>query len=254
MIFLLRRLMPVLAGLGCAILFELMLRFPDRFLLGTVALILWSSLALSVVVGWSHRRRIPAFLVSPVGLVAAASGVFLFMDQPLVVHLMVAAVSLCLGLALAAMFAWLEQPARYQPYTLENMFSYMNHLTVFGAAVAANGTLVLLGVSRWFLLPAILAITMGLAWQTLWVQKNTWRATRWHLAVLGLLLGQAFLVLSFLPTGIFVNGLLLTIGFYFLVNLFRHALQGRLDRTVWRRYGLIASTVVLLALATARWT
>jgi len=254
MIFLFRRFLPIIASLGSALLFEYMLRFPNRFLIGTVSLVLWSSLTVAVVVGWSQRRRIPAFLISPVCLTSATSGLFLFMDQPLVVHLMVLAVSACLGLALAAMFAWLEQPNRYQPYTLENMFSYMNHLTVFGAAVVANGALVLVGVSRWLLVPAVLLVVVGLAWQTLWVQKNSWSATRWYVLVLGLLLGQAFLVLSFMPTGIFVNGLLLTIGFYFLVNIFRHALRDRLGRAVWRRYGLIASSVILLVLATARWT
>jgi len=68
-----------------------------------------------------------------------------------------------------------------------------------------------------------------------------------------LIISEIFLTVSFLPSSIYVNGMLVTISYYMLSGLARNWLIGIKDKRVVKRYVVTSLSLLVLILLTAKW-
>lgn len=148
---------------------------------------------------------------------------------------------------------FLYQPAKYIPYSLENISIYSNMVASFFLYISIF-TFFILGVGR--LRYALLAALVGTAivvWQTFWIQKISWNRSKWYVAIISLVALEMVWVLHFWPVSYFTSGLLLTIGLYMLLHLARNYVSETLTRQRTIRYILIASITSTVLLLTSQW-
>jgi hypothetical protein len=148
---------------------------------------------------------------------------------------------------------FLYQPAKYIPYSLEHISTYSNVVASFFLYVSIFMFFILgVGRLRYMLLVGLVG-TLIVVWQTFWIQKISWKRSKWYAAIISLVAVEAIWVLHFWPVSYFTSGLLLTIGLYMLLHISRHYVSDTLTRQRSVRYILIASITSLVLLLTTQW-
>ena len=79
--------------------------------------------------------------------------------------------------------------------------------------------------------------------------KNGWA----YVIIITLATVEIFWAVSFLPTSIYVNGMVVVISYYLLAGLARNWLLGIRGRKVVKRYLLISFVALAIVLLTAKW-
>lgn len=144
-------------------------------------------------------------------------------------------------------------PGVYQVNALEYLSLVINVTGVFFVTASLLAGKLFLGLPLWFLLLIFCLISFGLLASTFWICKFE-RAKIIRLALGGtVLVGEMFLVLSWLPVSFFANAAFLTIFFYLFFGLLRAHFFGKLSHAVHRRYILAAFCLTIIVIVTARW-
>ncbi|MBI5037084.1 MAG: hypothetical protein HZC01_00020 [Candidatus Kerfeldbacteria bacterium] len=193
------------------------------------------------------------FITTPLALIICATCFFVFIDNDVVRWIFVGGISIIFTLLLKNIFSFLHQTEKYQPYALENIYSYSNLLALFLLYGSAFGANILIGWRFWPLFLIILFASGFLYSRTLWSYKISWKAGRFFTLIAGLTMAELAYVLSFLPVSYVVSAITVTCAYYLFMNISKDYLKDSLSASGVRAYVLIAGGIILAVFLTTKW-
>jgi len=179
--------------------------------------------------------------------------VFLVPNTPLLMHSYVILMSLLTAFYYKNIHDIAGGPQIYRPYALENLASHFNLLTIFLFSASFYNFVFFSGPIFWVIEAMLALIIIGLLHQTFWASRILNRRNSMFIFVIALIMAEVFLIVSYLPTGFYVSGLILTLIYYFLSETTRNYLLDKTNRRNYRREMIIAGAVLIIVLLTARW-
>lgn len=252
--YLIIRFVPFLSALLFAITFEIWSIRPHwtYYIVGVIVLIV--ALSVWAITGASFFKKLFWNFFSTPALFAVSSSVFLLLiDNFIVRQMFIVGVSVLVALVLYNIMFFLHREERYQPYALENIYSYMNMVSLFLFYASFYGFSLLLGRQFWIFVPLIFVLTAFLFMRTLWSYKIPWQKSKLYIITIGLIIAQLSFAVSFLPTSFLLNAFILFISYYLTMNFFKDILKDQLQKKSMRLYIIISLMALTVVLATARW-
>ncbi|MCH7492252.1 hypothetical protein IID19_01505 [Patescibacteria group bacterium] len=255
MLFIFNKILPYLSGVLVGITFEIWSIRPElTYYIGPVlALIIISSIWM-LTGRRIFRKTFWNFLSTPLLHIVSSFVFFLLIDNLVIRQLFIIGTAILVALTLYNIFSFLHQTERYQPYALENIYSYVNLISLYLFYVSFYGITILLGWPFWFFLPLIFFLTSFLFMRTLWSFKIPWQKSKLFIAIIGLVLVEASYIIYSLPTSYVFNALLLIVIYYVMMNIIKDHLKGIISTANVKKYILISLVVVTTAVATTKWT
>jgi len=194
------------------------------------------------------------FFLTPFFLLFGSFVFFLIIDNAMVLYIFSFLVAIVYNLVLSNIIAYVFRSAGYQPYALENIYSYVNLLSLFLLYAGGFGFMVLLGWPVWVFIISCFFVTGLLFMRTLWSYKIEWNKSKIYILIVAFMLAEAFYVVSLLPTSYIFNGLILIIIYYLLINFIKDHLKDRMNFKDTRLYLAISGAVFIISLITTRWS
>lgn len=251
---LLRRSMPIISTLCLGVLNEALVWYPE------FAYWFWAGIFVVVVgtqFGLYKKAHLFEALVFGVSQFLFLSGTyfFVFFVEGSALRQVVIGLALVINLFyLTNIFYYHFRTEKYQVNALQNISSYLNLISVFTISSVGFSLILYLGWSSWLNSLGIALCLSVLCYQTFWVNKIIGSSALWYSCVAGLIGGEIFWVTTFLPSSFLVNGIIVTVVNYSVVNLARYYFGSNLKKSVIWRYVIISCCVLLLTLVTARWS
>lgn len=252
--FLFNRILPYLSSFLILIFLEILLINP--FLIYLVAIFLFFIVVLTL---WQltgrnfFNKNFEHFLISDLLFISSCFLLLLLLENTVIKQIFIIGTAIIYLLILLNIFSFLHRPEKYQPYTLENLFSYVNLITAFLFYASFFSFGLFLNTPSWLLTIFSFIIAFLISYQTLWVNKINFKRSNLFVIMIGLILAEFFWSVDFLPTSYFVNAVILIIVYYALINIVRDYLLGNLNKKLIRRYLTVSFFVLILILATAQW-
>ncbi len=251
---LLYRAIPLLSAIAIFIVFQIWNKYPAAtfYIAGSLAVIVVGSIwALT-----SGRRSIwlfVSFLPSPFLFVAGSFAFFLIINDATLRQLYSIGIVLLYYFILRNIFSFLYQSESYQPYALENIYSYVNMVSLFLFYSALYGMRLFLSWPHWIGVVAALLLTMILAARTFWSYKISWHQSRLYIIIISIMAAQGYYAVGLLPTSFILNGFIVVIMYYVLINIAKDVLRDVFDQKNARRYIFTSAALIIMAIITARW-
>ncbi len=263
--FLLRRLTPAIVSFLTAACLTTIVFRPSLFLAlfgGNLATLVGTMLGLSFFalslgmlnIGAYHpllsRFR---FLLFPLIFVLCSFLSLSFVEPKLGPFLIILLCSGLLWLWYESLYTFWQQPERYQAYTLQRLSLPLYVVGVFFLITALNGLYVYLQLKFWgailFLVAAVLALFYDI------FLLSQFERSEALIAAFGacLLTVEAYLALSYLPTQIYIEALLMAVVFYALVGVTKLWSQEDFRRSQWLPYVLVAASCFVFTLGSSLW-
>ena len=250
---LLKRLQPILSIIIALSAYEFVFYRPGWFFW------LWAVTALLVALSLSWQtfgKPLREYAIMLVSLELYISGtlLLLFFTEGIVFHQLIIAVSVISQLIyLTTIFYYYYRTEKYNVHSLQNISSYLNISAMFAISAAAFSATLYINWPNWLLALVILILVWLMSLQMIQINLMEYRRHWIQAVVIAILCAQVFWVVGFLPSGVYVNALIVTTVLYVVLNISRYYLIDRLARAVWMRYFIVGLSVLLLALITARW-
>ncbi|RJR30872.1 hypothetical protein C4569_03750 [Candidatus Parcubacteria bacterium] len=146
-----------------------------------------------------------------------------------------------------------NQPQKYQLYGFQNFSNYFNLITVFLIYSSFYGYIVFLRVPLWPLLIAVAVVTFLVLEELMWASEINLKRSWLYNLVTVIIIAEGFWTVAFLPSSMYVDGLILTVIYYLLSGVFLNKLLGILDNSVIRRYVIISVIILAVVLMSAKW-
>jgi len=163
------RIVPYIGGLLIGLTFELWSLRPDWIVVSVTIAVCITLASVWFLTGRKLRNFIFwNFISTPLLFIIGASIFLLLVDNFVVRQLFIVSVMILYILILQNIFSFNYRTERYQPYALENIYSYVNMVTLFLIYASSYGAALLLGIPFWVFLPAIFILTGFLFNRTLW--------------------------------------------------------------------------------------
>jgi len=150
-------------------------------------------------------------------------------------------------------YLYLYFQQKYQPYSLESLYLYMLIFASFFIFSGAFGSIVLLQLNLWLVLLIQMILIMPLLYVFFWINKVEISKSWLFIFVIGFLTLQLFMVVSYLPSGFYLNAFLLTVAIYIMIGLSKKFLKNELNKKVVISYLIVGGISLITALITARW-
>jgi len=233
--------------------FELLALKPQFHLYIAGFLLLLIPLTVWHLVGYNLKLKFWNFLISPLLLVASQFLFMIFLEGRMFWQVALAVLTIFLAIFLENIYIYFNRPLKYQTYSILNISSYLNLLIVFQFTVGFFWLIIFLGFSTWLATLLTLIYTTLLIYQVMWVADISIAKSGYFIFGIPLIMAEFFWAISFFPTSVYVNGIILTIIYYFLSGIARNHLLKILDKKVVWRYILISGLSLLVTLATAKW-
>lgn len=158
-----------------------------------------------------------------------------------------------LWIFLKDVFLRFHSKSKYQIHSLENISTHLGLITVFAASSSLFSLSIFLGLPVWLIFVIFSLLAFLLNYQLILV-SNSKVQTGWpYIVVITIVLAEIFLAVSYLPTSVYVNGLIVTVSYYLMNGLARNWLLGIKTKQVVQRYLLISMITVIIILLTAKW-
>ncbi len=179
---------------------------------------------------------------------------FLFLiGSDFIRHIVIVIFVLILMLYLENIFLYFHRPIKYKPFSLENLSAFLIILVFFLTAINLNAFYIFLSLPLWLISLILLTITCLLLCQAFWINKIKNNFKFVYLIIINIIILELFWALAFLPTNFYVNGIILTILFYFIWGIFKIKLVSKLEKkNIWR-YLIISSILLILVIITSPW-
>lgn len=252
---LLKRAIPFLSSIAILVFGEMLMRFSAGFWYLVAIGIVLHIAAFAYLLSQHAERRDTIFFFAVASVLLASTTFFLiFLSDQLLMHGLLVLTAFLYGWYAENIFHYLYQPQRYQPYSLEHISTYINLLSFFTFFCGLFAARIFLNIT----LPTM--ITFGsltlilLSFQSSWGNKLREADAMLHTLVNIYIMIEFLGIVILLPTSIFVSALLLTVPYYLMASLSRHAVRGTLKRGVLVRYISIGLTTFILTLLTAPWS
>lgn len=254
MLYLFNRFLPYFSSILLGSTFAIWTFHPEWIV--WVGVVVFCIIVLSV---WSLtsesglRHTFWQFVWTPLVFIGSGFFFYLFIDDPLVRWLFIGGLLTVYMLILKNIFSFIHHAEQYQPYALENIYGYVNMLSLFLFTASAYGASVLLGWTFWPLALATGVLASFLYMRTLWSHKIPWEHGKLFIMVLGIVTAELAYIVSLLPTAFVMNALLLVSVYYVLMNTTKDYLKATLNPRSVRTYVLISAATVVIALLTTKW-
>jgi len=248
------RIIPVLIVLAIFFLFEQLLVMPKQiYWLMPLALVL---IILSVWQLTGRKLFSPNFwqiLSTPLLLFIGALLFFIFLEGQFFKQVFIICLIILFWAFFEVVFLKFHLRTKYQAYSLENIIIHLNLVAIFLIASGFYSLAVFLGFSWLILLIIFIAINVLLNYQLVWTSGKSLIAGLPYIVVITVLISEIFWATIFLPTSIYVSGLIVAVSYYLLSGLVRNWLLEIKEGKVIRRYLLISILALIIILATAKW-
>jgi len=253
-VIILHRISTFLIALLTAVVFVILIYWPDQLLLAAIIGFVMTPLLFVRLLKWEVKRFVFwVFLALPLLLLFSSVFFFFFLEGEAIKYAVGIIVTLCIWIYAESVFAFYHLPSTYQAYTLEYLSLTLSLLSAFFFASGMYAMGLFLQLSLW-----VPAIIMGLfsffsSMMVLWVSKiSLQRALRFSI-ICGICLAQTYIVLSLLPTSFVSNAAGFAVILYLFLGLSRAQALEKLSKKVILRYLAIASAMLLMIFLTARW-
>ncbi|OGY51325.1 MAG: hypothetical protein A3J59_02555 [Candidatus Buchananbacteria bacterium RIFCSPHIGHO2_02_FULL_56_16] len=253
---LLNRVLVWLSAAAVLVTLEFLLRADTLYQLLIAAAVLNAIVAATIWQFTGRRLRKAAFwnfIITPFFVVNSGLAFLVFLEGESTRQLVTIIVTVAVWIFLKVTFLYFFFRPKYEAHTLENISSYLNLITVFLFCTSVFNLIILLRVPAWLGAIGSMVLVGLLSYQLFWIDNLAFR-TQWRtVAVITLVTGELFLAVSFLPTSVYVNALLMTLGYYTMTGLARNWLLNIRERRVIARYLLISCSILVIMLLTAKW-
>jgi len=248
------RIIPWIAALILFLILEKLLQAPKQ--------VYWLTLVsfLVIILGvWQLiNRRIKDekfwyLIITPLFLFAGGLFFLSFLEGRFFKQFFVVVLSVLIWVFLKVVFLKFHFRARYQAYSLENISTHFNLIAVFLIASSFFNLTIFLGVPAWLLVIIFATINVLLIYQLVRLSDVTLSIGWPYVVVITLIATEIFWAVSFLPTSVYINGLIVTIVYYLVTGLARNRLLGVWQKQVIKRYLLISLISLAAILLSAKW-
>ena len=248
------RLIPFLSSLFIFLIFYELIDKPERFY--------WLSPMLFIIIFFAtyflsqtslKSTRFWIFLICPLIYLAGILSFIIFLEINWLKIGLAAILNILLGLWLQNLYLYNFKPEKYQTYGLQNFSSYLNLIAVFLITSSFFGFIIFLQLPVWLLIFGVVLITFLTIFQLMRISQINLNKSWLYFFIITMLMIQGFWILAFLPTSIYVNGLVLASVYYLAVGLSLNKLLGILEKSVIKRYVIIVLVVILVTLISAKW-
>ncbi|MFC1612910.1 hypothetical protein ACFL23_01125 [Patescibacteria group bacterium] len=197
------------------------------------------------------------FLITPIFLMCSSVLASIFLNTNLIKLLFSIGIAIMFFLYLENLFLYFRMPAKYQIYSLENISSYINLISIFFISSSFYGLKILLGVRfKWFIfLIAIEFFAVFILFcQNFWVNKISANESKKYLLIAILILLEIYLIILLLPSNYYVNGLIFSLAYYVIAGLIKYKLLDKLEKRIIMKYSSISFILFIFLLVTTKWT
>lgn len=254
MIKFLNRIIPYLVPIIIFILLKEIVFSPKQiYLLAFVSLLI---LGLSI---WQlternlFRPKFWQFAITPVLLLASGLFFLSFLEGYLFRQFFIIILAVLIWAFLELTYLRFHLRLKYQVHALENISTYINLITVFLTVSSFFGLIIFLDFSFWILTTIFAVLIILLNYQIAYSSEAPLNSSWLYILAITLMMIEIFWSVNFLPTSIYVNGLVVTISYYLMSGLARNWLLGIQERKVVLRYLVISFISLIIILVTAKW-
>lgn len=232
---------------------ELMRSSRNWWWLIIICLIVYIFLVLGFVCRLNFNKNFWHFLILPLLTTTAAWLCLIFFADTLYFHLVSVGVGLLLYFLINQYYLYFYVPFKYQPYSLESLSLYVSILAALFFSIACFGSLILLQIPTYWIALAMLVFFFLLTYQYFWINKYSWSKSWLFILVIVLLIVELFAVTAYLPTGYYVNSLILTVVYYLTLGISKQSLSENLSKKKISGFLIVGGLCLLLVLISARW-
>lgn len=193
------------------------------------------------------------FLAPPVIFISNAYLFFLFLERGLIYHVLAFVSGLLMYLYFENLFIYYYLREKYQPYSLENITSYLNVISTFLLASNVICLIIFLGISFWWLALISLILFFLLVLSHFWISKISWTDGKLFIIGISLLLLQILWAVKYFSTAFYIIGLIVAVSYYILTGIGRSHLIGDLDKKELARYLIAGLAIIVITLGFAQW-
>ncbi|MFA6254861.1 MAG: hypothetical protein WC675_02355 [Patescibacteria group bacterium] len=192
-------------------------------------------------------------LLTPLLLFAGTLLFFIFLEGQFFKQAFLVCVVILFWAFFEVVFLKFHLRIKYQAYSLENIIIHLGLITIFLIASGFYSLAIFLGFSWVILLIIFMVVNILLNYQLAWTSGKTFAAALPYILVVTILISEIFWAAIFLPTSVYVSGLIVTISYYLVGGLARNWLLEIKESKVVKRYLLISVLALIIILATAKW-
>ena len=252
--FLYNRILTFLSTVLILIFLELLLIYPNGvyIIAGVIFLIIYFSI-LYLTTKKILSKDFWNFLITPLFFLSSGFILLLFLESTIIKHIFIFGLAVIYYLILFNLFSFKFKSYKYQPYALENLFSYINLISAFLFYSSIFCFHLFFNISKLILLPIVFIFTLLLNYQSFWVNKIEFKRSIFFTSIISLIFLELFWAIFYLPTGYFVNAVILVVIYYIIVNISRDYLTDNIGKKQIKKYFYIGVSVLILTLATAQW-
>lgn len=193
------------------------------------------------------------FAVTPFFFLSTGVLFFSFFEGDIIRRLLLVAFSVLIWIYFEVIRLWFHERPKYQVHSLENISTYLDLLTIFFAASGFYSLILFFGWNLWYFSLGFTAITALVTYQLIWTSGASLRSAWAYLITITVVVSELFVVTSYLPSSVYVNGLIVTLGFYLTAGLARNWLIDVKEKSILKRYLAISIFSLIIILITAKW-
>lgn len=248
------RIIPALSAIIIFILLEKLFQTPKQIFWITFVVVAFSILSIWQLTDRKLlSKKFWQFIITPVLLLTSGILSLSFLEGVIIRQIFLVILVVAVWTYLEVVYLWLHFRPKYQPHSLENISTHLNLLTIFLTASGLYSLIIFFGLSLWALIVIFAIISTLLTHQMVWASGTTLKSEWPYVVVISLAVLQVFVIVSFLPTSIYVGGMLVTLSYYVMTGISRNWLLDIKDKKVIKRYLVISSIFLILILLTAKW-
>lgn len=168
-------------------------------------------------------------------------------------HLIILFIVISLVVILESIFNFFHRREKYPLYTIENIYSYLDLITLFFSLTSFYSLIIFSNFPVWPFLLLVIFLVSLLGYQVFWANKILNRKSLTFILIISLIIGELFWIINFWPTSFYFNALFLTLFYYIMIGLSRYHLLDHLEKKIIKRYLIISGTCLLILLLTTPW-
>ncbi|MDD5043883.1 MAG: hypothetical protein PHD51_04730 [Patescibacteria group bacterium] len=242
---------------SCVLLFftgEFLIFYPSSLPALAVLSIFFIFLSLWQLTGRRFKNtELWNFFIAPFLVFSGWMFFIIFLEEAWLKHALLIVTLIFIFVFLHSLFLFLHRTLSYRAYSLENVSGYFDLFAAWLWYSSFFGLIIFLGLPAGIFLLPVIIIGAAICYQNFWINKIAIGGGWLYLIIINLILAEIFLAVSFLPTTFYVNGLILTVGYFILSGVSKDSIAKRLDSRRLTYYFFIGGAALIICLATAKW-
>ncbi|OGY44903.1 MAG: hypothetical protein A2729_03935 [Candidatus Buchananbacteria bacterium RIFCSPHIGHO2_01_FULL_39_14] len=193
------------------------------------------------------------YLITPILFFLSGTTFFVFLDGIYFRQGVAIALVIALAVYLEVIFLWFCERLKYQAHSLENISVHLNLVTIFLTASSLVGLVIFIGLPLWLMIIIFVFFVTLLNYELIWSSGVAPKLGWLYSLVITLAMTEIFWAVNFLPTSVYVDGLIISLSYYLITGLARNWLIGVKEKKVIKRYLFVSLICLLIVFLTAKW-